>query len=198
MLFRSYGFGAKTIKNDKELLVDSSKYIQEVTLLIPMVFFATEFVAVFRKTNIATILTANIANLIKGIDFTGLPLVIIVIILLAIISLFNTTPTAKWTILAPVIVPKLMQSNVAPEFSQFILRATNSMTIGITPLLAYFVIFIGYLNIYNPNKKRPITIGKSISMIMPYCVIMCITWFVLILLWYLVGLPIGMNVFPTL
>ena len=194
----AYGFGAKTIKNDKELMVDSSKYIQEVTLLIPMVFFATQFIAVFRKTNIATILTANIANFINSIDFTGLPLLVLVVIILAIISLFNTTPTIKWTILAPVIVPKLMQSNISPEFSQFVLRATNSMTIGITPLLTYFVIFVGYLNIYNPNKKRPITIGKSISMIMPYCIIMCITWLSLILLWYLAGLPIGINVYPTI
>ena len=194
----AYGIGAKTIKNDKELMVDSSKYIQEVTLLIPMVFFATEFVAIFRKTNISTVVTAGIANFINDLNFTGFPLLIVVVLLLALVNLVNTTPTAKWTILAPVVVPKLMQSNISPEFSQFILRATDSMTNGITPLLTYFVIFIGYLNIYNPNKRRPITIGKGLKLIMPYCLIISFVWLAIIILWYLTGLPIGHGVYPTI
>lgn len=194
----AYGFGAKTIKSDRDLMVDSSKYMIEVTALIPMVFFATQFIAVFRKTNIATVLTGWAANLINSLDFSGIPLIILVVIVLAVVNLFNTTPTSKWTILAPVVVPKLMQANISPEFSQFILRATDSMTKGITPLLTYFVIFIGYLNIYNSNKRRPITIGKAIKLITPYCFIISLVWLVIILLWYLTGLPLGVNVYPTL
>lgn len=194
----AYGIGAKTIKNDKELFVESSKYMLEVTYLIPMVFFATQFIAIFRKTNIDTIITAWGANFINGLDFTGIPLVLIVIIIFAFINLFNTTPTAKWTILAPIVVPKLMQANISPEFSQFILRATDSMTKGITPLLTYFVIFVGYLNIYNSNKKHPITIGMALKLITPYCIIISLVWIAIILLWYLTGLPIGINVYPTL
>lgn len=194
----AYGIGAKTIKNDKELLVDSSKYMVEVTALIPMVFFATQFIAVFRKTNIATILTAWSANLINSLNFSGIPLIIMVVIIFAIVNLFNTTPTAKWTILAPIVVPKLMQANISPEFSQFILRATDSMTKGITPLLTYFVIFVGYLNIYNSNKRRPITIGRALKLITPYCIIISLVWLAIILLWYVTGLPIGTHIYPTL
>ena len=194
----AYGIGAKTIKNDKELLVDISKSMSEVGILIPMVFFATQFIAVFRKTNIATIITAWGANLINSLEFSGIPLIILVIIVIASINIFNTTPTAKWTILAPIVVPKLMQANISPEFSQFILRATDSMTKGITPLLTYFVIFVGYMNIYNSNKRRPITIGNSLKLIMPYCIIISIVWIAIIILWYLTGLPLGKGVFPTI
>lgn len=194
----AYGFGAKTIKNDKELLVDSSKYMGEIATLIPIVFFATQFVAVFRKTNIATIITAWGVNIINSLEFNGIPLIITVVIIIAIINLIHTTPTAKWPILAPVIVPKLMQANISPEFSQFLLRAADSMTKGITPLLTYFVIFIGYMNIYNPNKKRPITIGRALKIIMPYCFIISLVWLAIIILWYITGLPIGNGVYPTL
>lgn len=194
----AYGLGAKTIKNDKELLVDIGKSMSEVGILIPMVFFATQFIAVFRKTNLSTIITAWGANIINSLEFSGIPLIILVIIVIAIINIFNTTPTAKWTILAPIVVPKLMQMNISPEFSQFILRATDSMTKGITPLLTYFVIFVGYLNIYNSNKKRPITIGNSLKLIMPYCIIISVVWIAIILLWYLTGLPLGINSYPTI
>lgn len=194
----AYGIGAKTIKNDKELLVDSSKYMLEVTALIPMVFFATQFIAVFRKTNIATVITAWGSNIINSLDFSGIPLIILVVLVFILVNLFNTTPTAKWVILAPVVVPKLMQSNISPEFAQFILRATDSMTKGLTPLLPYFVIFVGYLNIYNPNKRKPITIGKALKLIAPYCLIISLVWLAIILLWYLTGLPLGVNAYPTL
>lgn len=194
----AYGIGAKSIKNDKELIIDSSKYIADVTSLIPMVFFASQFIAVFRKTNIATVLVAWMSNVVNGLDIVGLPLIIIVVLLMAFINLFSTTPTAKWTIIAPVLVPKLMQMNVSPEFTQFLLRASDSMTKGLTPLLAYFVIFVGYLNIYNPNKRRPITIGRALRMIYPYCIIIGLTWLAIIILWYITGLPVGIGVYPTI
>lgn len=194
----AYGIGAKTIKNDKDIINGANEYLMQSANLIALLFFASQFIAVFKKTNIGTILTAWGAEFINKIPFTGLPLVIIIIIIIALSNLFITTPLAKWTILAPVVVPKLMQSNISPQFAQFILRAGDSMTKGLTPVLAYFVIFIGYLNLYHADKKRPITIFSSLKLIMPYCIIISITWILIIILWYIIGLPLGPNVFPTI
>ena len=72
------------------------------------------------------------------------------------------------------------------------------MTKGFTPLLAYFVILIGYLNMYNPNKKKPITVGRALKLMLPYCLIISFTWIVIAILWYLTGLPLGPGRFPTL
>ncbi len=194
----AYALGAKTIKNDRELVTESSKYIADIGSLVILIFFAAQFIAIFKKTNLAVIITAWGANLINSLNFTGIPLILLVLIVIAVVNLFATTPVAKWTILAPVVVPKLMQANISPEFSQFLLRAGDSMTKGITPLLAFFVIFIGYLNMYNSNKKVPITIGKSLKLVTPYWLIISLVWIVIILLWYITGLPIGPNVYPTL
>ena len=92
----------------------------------------------------------------------------------------------------------MMQLNIAPQFTQFIFRAAESMTNGITPLLAYFVVYLGYLNIYNRDQEKPITIKKGISIMMPYFIGFAITWLFIILMWYIIGLPLGPNVFPTL
>ena len=106
--------------------------------------------------------------------------------------------SGKWEILAPVIVPPLMQSNISPQFMQFVLRAGDSMTKGFTPLLASFVIYIGYLNIYNLHKDKPYTIKKSLSMITPYYAIISITWILIVIGWYIIGIPIGPGVLPTI
>lgn len=193
----AYGLGAKTLNSDKKLIEKASEYIKNIGSLIVLIFFASQFIAVFKESNIGTVITAIGANIIKELSFTGLPLILLVLFVILICNLFMTSPVEKWTILSPVVVPLMMQSNIAPQFAQFILRAGDSITKGITPLLAFFVIYLGYLNIYN-KEKEPITIRKAISYAMPCCIAMGITWILLLIGWYLVGLPIGPGVFPTL
>lgn len=194
----AYGIGAKTFKNDKELLEESGKYFSRIGNIIILIFVVSQFIAIFKKTNIGTIITAWSANLIEYLDFSGLPLIILSIVLIAVSNLLLTTPSAKWAILSPVIVPMFMQSNISAQFAQIVMRAGDSMTNGITPLLASFVIYIGYLNIYNFDKEKPITITRAIKLTAPYCGIICLTWILLIVGWYILGLPIGPGVYPTI
>ncbi len=193
----AYGKGAKTFKNQREMFEKSKESLKDVGSIVVMIFFASQLISIFRQTNIGNIITAWGANIISNLSFTGIPLILLTILVIAVANLFVTTPVLKWNILAPVVVPSLMQSNITPQFAQFILRAGDSMTKGFTPLLAYFVIYIAYLNIYNKKKDTPITIKQSISWLLPYGGIMCITWILIILGWYLIGLPLGPGVFPT-
>ena len=193
----AYGLGAKTIKNDHELIEKASIYLKDIGYLVALIFVAAQFIAVFKKTNIGTVVVALISQLIRDIPFSGIPLIIAVLVLIAVSSLFVTTQTAKWAIFAPSIVPLLMQNNISPQFAQFIFRAGDSMTKGITPLLAYFVIYLGYLNIYN-TEEEPITIRKAIRYIAPYCLIISITWIMITILIYIVGIPLGLGISPVL
>ena len=78
------------------------------------------------------------------------------------------------------------------------MRVADSMTKGYTPLMASFVIYIGYLNIYNLQKNKPYTIKESLKMITPYFLLISLTWILLIVGWYLIGLPIGLGSKPTI
>ena len=166
--------------------------------MLILLFVVSQFISVFKQTNIGTVIGCLLANLLGSLNFTGIPLIIFTIIIIGIANLFITTPTAKWEIFSPVVVPAFMQSNLSPQFAQFILRVGSSITAGITPLLACFAIYIGYLNIYNKDKSKPITIHKSISYVMPYFVIIGLTWILLTIGWYVIGLPLGPNVYPTI
>ena len=198
LLGLAYGIGAKTIKNDRDVLRKSDDFMDQIGSLIVLIFLASQLLAIVKKTNIATIIIAWGANIINSLPFTGIALILLIILVIMIVSLFSPTPLSKWTIMAPVVVPKMMQANISPQFSQFILRASDSMTKGITPMLGYFVIYIGYMNIYNQNKKQPITFTQSIKALMPMCILMTLTWIVIIFLWYITGLPLGPNVRTTL
>lgn len=193
----SYGLGAKTIKSDKELVEKSSIYLKDVGYLFSLVFFAAQFIAIFKKTNIGVVILAQISGIIRGLPFSGLPLVISILILMAFSGLFVTTQIAKWSVFSPVVVPMLMQNNISPQFAQFIFRASDSMAKGFTPLLAYFVIYLGYLNVYN-TEKEPISIRKALSYVYPYFLIISITWILIVALIYIMGIPIGNGVSAVL
>lgn len=193
----AYAFGAKTLKNDKELIEKISVFFKDIGGLIITVFFFVQFISVFKKTNIGVIISCWGADLINNLSFNGILLIILSLFIMAISGIFLTSAVSKWTIFSPVVVPMMMQSNISPEFAQFVLRAADSMTKGITPFLAYFIIYLGYLNIYN-NNKEPITISKAISFVTPYFGFAMIAWVVIVLGWYLIGLPLGPESMPTL
>ena len=194
----AYGLGAKTIKNDKNLIYGCEKMFISSAEMVMLLFVASQFISIFRETNIGTIIATWGANILGSVSFSALPLIIVSLVLIAIANIFVTTPSSKWQIFAPVMVPAMMQANISPQFAQFILRAGDSMTAGITPLLAAFAIYIGYLNIYNKDKSKPITIHQALAYVMPYFTIISISWILLTIGWYLIGLPIGPGVYPTL
>ena len=194
----AYGFGSKSIKNDKEIIENASKRFSSIGSIIMLIFVVSQFIAAFRKSNIGMIVAAWLASLLEHMTLSGVPLIIVSLLLIAIANFLLTSPASKWMIFSPIMVPMFMQSNISPQFAQIVLRAGDSMTKGFTPLLASFVIYIGYLNVYNLHKDKPYTIKKSLAMITPYFAIISITWILIIIGWYIVGIPIGPGVFPTI
>ena len=79
-------------------------------------------------------------------------------------------------------------------FSKAVFRAADSDTKGITPLFTYFVILLGFLQIYNTKKKEVITLTDGMSLMLPYTLTFSIAWLLIILAFYIIGLPLGFNV----
>lgn len=194
----AYAVGSKSIKNDKELFQKVTKQLSNLGILLVMIFFAAQFIAIFKETNIGTMIVVWLTNILKAVPLSGILLVIVAIIVIAISNLFVPSTMAKWVIISPVLVPAMMQLNMSPQYSQFIFRAAESMTNGVTPLLAYFVVYIGYLNVYNREEKKVYGIRDGIKIMTPYLIGLSVAWIAILLLWYLVGLPLGPGVYPVL
>ena len=194
----AYALGAKSIKNDKDLIEKIGNKFSKLGNIFILMFAASQFIAIFKKTNIGIVVTTWLVNLLEYMEMSGIVLIVVTLILMALSNLVLTSVSSKWSLFAPVVVPIFMQTNISPEFAQIVMRAGDSMTKGFTPLLASFVIYLGYLNLYNLNTEKPITIRKSLQMIMPYFLIIAAVWIVLVVGWYIIGLPIGPGVYPTI
>lgn len=194
----AYGFGSKTIKNDKEIINNASKKFQGVGSIIILIFVVAQFIAIFRKSNIGMIVAAWLASLLGYMNISGIPLILVSLVLIALSNFLLTSPASKWMIFSPIMVPMFMQSNISPQFAQIVLRVGDSITKGFTPFLASFVIYIGYLNMYNLHKEKPFSIRKSLGMIAPYFGIISLAWILIVIGWYIIGIPIGPGVLPTI
>lgn len=194
----AYGIGARSVKNDKELINKINETFKDIGPIILLIFIASQFISIWKKTNIGTILTTWLANALNYLELSGIPLIIVVMIFIAIANIFCTSISTKWMIFSPIVVPIFMQNNISPQFAQLIMRAGESMTNGITPIMASFILYLGYLNLYKPAKEKVFTINKSLKLIIPYCLIISALWILLIIAWNIVGLPIGPGVSPTI
>ena len=188
-----YGIRVKTIKNSKDLMDCMSYYLKGFASLLILIFFAAQFVLIFKETNIGVFIVVSLSELLGNLQLTGIVLIILSFIIVTICTIFVPTSSTKWAILSPVLVPMFMQSSFTPEFAQAVFRAADSATKGITPLFTYFVILLGFLQIYNNKKKDVITLTDGMGLMLPYSVAFSILWLLIILAFYIIGLPLGFN-----
>ena len=85
-----------------------------------------------------------------------------------------------------------MNAGITPEFTQIVFRFGESVTMGLTPIMAYFVIYLAILNKYNQQEKS-ISILEAIKFQSSYALVTFFALGGLIILWYLIGLPLGIN-----
>ena len=188
-----YGLRVKTINNNRDFVDGMNYYLKDLSSLLVLIFFAAQFCLIFKQTNIGVFILSYIMNLIGELKITGLVLVILTFLITAISTILVPASSTKWAILSPVIVPLFMQSSLTPEYAMAVFRAADSSLKGITPLFTYFVILIGFLQIYNKKENDTITISKSLSLMLPYTIAFTILWLTIVIVFYFLGIPLGIN-----
>lgn len=193
-----YGIRVKSIDDNRDLVDGMSYYLKDVASLLVLIFFAAQFCLIFKETNMGIFIVASLSELLNGMQLSGLSLVVITFVIVAISTFFVPMASTKWAMLSPIIVPMFMQASMTPEFAEAVFRAADSSMKGITPLFSYFVILIGYLHIYNKRKNDVITITDAMSLMIPYAIAFTILWLVIILAFYIIGIPIGIGTWVML
>ena len=184
----AYGIGAKTIRNDKDVARMMSEAMAAMAPIIVLAFFAGQFIAWFGQSNLGTMFAITGG---RAIAESGLPtwaVLIAFILLVAVINLFIGSMSAKYTLLAPVFIPMFMiGASMSPELTQAAYRVGDSCTNIITPLNAYLIIILVFVQKY--DKKAGM--GTMIALMLPYSVVFLITWTALLLSWVAFGFPLG-------
>lgn len=194
----AYGFLSRNIKNSTEYSVGMSENFEGLGYVFVLLFFVAQLIGILTWTNLGEVLVVNLVDMMSVLQFSGIPLIITFFLIVILLGLIMPGTIEKWTLMSPIIVPLFMKANIRPEFTQLIFRVADGVSKAITPMFIYFIIMIAFLEKYTENEKHKTTIFGTIKMILPTILIMIMVWIIILLGWYMIGLPTGFQTFPTL
>ncbi len=182
-----YGVTVKTIKSGDDLVGMMADAMKDMGYYLVLAFAAAHFVAMFNWSNLGLISAVHGAT---AIEHSGLPLPILlglIVLFSALINLFVGSASAKWALLAPVMVPMLMLLGVSPDGATAAYRVGDSATNIITPLMVYFPLIL----VFAQRWKKDFGIGSLTAMMLPYSLWIMISGLVLMVAWVFLGLDLG-------
>jgi aminobenzoyl-glutamate transport protein len=155
--------------------------------LIFLLLVIAQFIAFFNFTNIATVLAANLADFLETVPLGLISYIVIFIVVIFLIDLLITGAVAKWAIFAPVFIPLFMRLGGDPNMVLAAYRVGDSTPNVITPLNVYLGVMVGFAAKYQKDAG----IGTIVSLMLPYTVVLTVLWTLLLVVWALLGLPLG-------
>ena len=191
-----YGVVSRNIKNSSDYSRALTKTFSDTGYVFVLLFFSSILYEIITYTNIDTVIATNIVDFMGASKLSGIVLVILSFISIVLISVIMPSSVSKWNLVAPVYVPLLMRANISPSFTQTLFVAADSVGKMLSPIYIYLIITIGFMYKYEHDSN--INIIQTMKKIMPIILILSLTWLVIILGWYLLGLPIGIGSSITL
>ena len=184
----AFGVAANKIRSDKDVAKMMGQTMADMAPYIVLAFFAAQFVAFFRQSNLGEMLALVGGRALAAAELPAGVLLAGFILLVMVANLFIGSASAKYAFFAPVFVPMFMAGGgISPELTQAAYRVGDSCSNIITPLNPYVVIILVFMKKYMPKAG----IGTLVALMLPYAVIFAVVWTALLLIWMATGTDLG-------
>lgn len=184
-----YGLMSGTFSKSKDIIDSMTKSMSGMSYYIVMAFFCALFIDAFTKSNLGALLAIKGASGLKALALPPEITIVGIILLTAFVNLFIGSASAKWALLAPIMVPMLMQLGISPDLTQASYRVGDSVSNIVTPLMPYFPLVVVYCQKYVKSTG----IGTLVSMMIPYSIAFMVLWTIFLLIYWALGIPLGLQ-----
>lgn len=182
-----FGLGAKTMGSSVDVINAIVKTFSGLSGLVFLLLLISQFIAWFNFSNMPTVIAVKMADWLEGADIGPLWLLLGFIFVIMILDLIIPGSLPKWAIFAPIFVPLFLRLDIAPQTVLAAYRLGDSPVNVITPLMVY----LPFIVLVAQRYRKDAGIGTIISLMIPYTVIVTVTWVALYVVWYLIGIPLG-------
>jgi len=182
-----YGIVAGTIQRDVDVYRGMQKNMELIAGYTVIIFFIAQFVNLFAWSNLGVILAVNGAMFLRSLQLGAIPLLVALVLMTGTINLLLGSSSAKWAMLAPVLVPMFMLLAYSPELTQTAYRVGDSLTNIVTPLSSNFPLVLMFFQRYMPKAG----IGTLTATMLPYSFANLVGWTLMLVAWVLLHLPTG-------
>lgn len=184
-----YGMMSKTFKTSKDIIESMTKSMSGMSYYIVMAFFCALFIDAFAKSNLGALLALKGASGLQALNMPAQITIVGIIVLTGFVNIFIGSASAKWALIAPIMVPMLMQLGISPDLTQASYRVGDSVSNIITPLMPYFPLVVVYCQKYVKGTG----IGTLVSTMIPYSIAFFVLWTIFLLAYWALGIPLGLQ-----
>jgi aminobenzoyl-glutamate transport protein len=183
----AYGSAVGVIKGHRDLVGMMAESMKDMGYYLVLAFVAAHFVSMFQWSNLGLIIAVTGANALKATGLPAAALLAGIVVLSSIVNLFVGSASAKWALLAPVLVPMLMLLGISPEMSTAAYRVGDSATNIVTPLMVYFPLVLTFAQRWSPQFG----LGSLLAAMIPYSFWLLIAGVLMTFGWVVLDLPLG-------
>lgn len=183
----AYGAAAGTVRSHRDIVRMMSEAMGDLAYYLILAFAAAHFVAMFNWSNLGLILAVQGS---EAIEASGLPMPVLlslIVIFTASINIFIGSASAKWALIAPVLVPMMMLLGISPEMTTAAYRVGDGVTNIISPLMVYFPLVLTFAQ----RWRTDFGLGSLTALMLPYSLWLLVTGLLLTFGWVYLGLPLG-------
>jgi aminobenzoyl-glutamate transport protein len=182
-----YGIKTGAIRSQRDFCEGIYHAVRQIAPVIAMAFFASQFLEYFKYSNMDRMLAYVGGEALVKADLPA-PLLIAAFIVFIILADFAlSSMTAKFTALAPIVIPMFMLVGLSPDLTMAAYRIGDSVVNVVSPLNSYLLIVLIVLNRYDVKAG----LGSLIALMAPYSIAFGLVWTVFLLAWYMLGVPVG-------
>lgn len=183
----AYGKTAGTIRSHRDVVQMMAKGLEAATPYLVLAFFAAHFISMFAWSNLGPIIAIKGASVLTHLHLPTAVLLVTLLILSSGFDLAIGSASAKWSAMAPIVVPMLMLVGVSPEMTTAAYRMGDSIFNIVTPVASNFALVL----VLAQRWKSDFGIGSLIALMLPFSMAIGLTGLALIAIWSTFDLPTG-------
>lgn len=183
----AYGAAVGKYKHANDVIAAIVKTFAGLGGLILTLLMISQFIAYFNYSQIPNVIAVALADVLSAAGVGAIPLLIGFVLVVVVLDLIMPGSLAKWAIFAPIFVPLFVRLGVPAQTLFAAYRVADSPMNTLTPLMVYFPVIVAFAQRY--DKK--FGVGSLVALMLPYAVVMLIAWLILLLLWFILGIPVG-------
>lgn len=183
----AFGTATGTIKSDRDVVAMMVEGIKSLAPYIVFAFFAAHFIAMFNWSKLGPILAINGADILKQMALPAPILLVSVQMFSSFLDLFIGSASAKWSAMAPVVVPMFMLLGISPEMTTAAYRMGDSYTNIMTPLMSYFPLILMFCRRWD----KSVGVGTLLSIMLPYALCFMVAGITMTAAWVAFDWPLG-------
>ena len=182
-----YGRIVGTVKSHRDIVEMMSGAMKDLGYYLVLAFAAAHFVAMFNWSNLGLISAVQGAAGLQALNLPGPVLLAMIVLLTVVLNLFVGSASAKWALMAPVLVPMLMLLGFSPEMATAAYRVGDGASNIITPLMVYFPLIL----IFCQRWQKGFGLGSLAALMLPYSIGLLLSGTALVMLWVAFDVPLG-------